>query len=46
MIYSVNGQLVRQQDVNEGVSTVDVSGLNSGMYFVSVEGSVHKIVVK
>lgn len=46
MIYSVNGQLVMRQNVNEGDATVDVSCLNSGMYFVRVEDAVYKLVVK
>lgn len=31
-IYSLNGQLMREQSVNEGEQTIDVSDLNAGLY--------------
>ena len=45
-IYSVNGQMLSQQNINEGINTIDISDLNAGMYFVSVNGTMVKIVKK
>lgn len=43
-IYSVNGQMLSQQNISEGINTIDISNLNAGMYFVSVNGTMVKIV--
>ena len=45
-IYSVNGQMLSQRNISEGVNTIDISNLNAGMYFVSVNGTMVKIVKK
>ncbi len=45
-IYSVNGQMISQQNIIEGINTIDISNLNAGMYFVSVNGIMVKIVKK
>ena len=45
-IYSVNGQMLSQQNISEGINTIDISDLNAGMYFVSVNGTMVKIVKK
>ena len=45
-IYSVNGQMLSQQNISEGINTIDISNLNAGMYFVSVNGTMVKIVKK
>ena len=45
-IYSVNGQMLSQQNFSEGINTIDISNLNAGMYFVSVNGTMVKIVKK
>lgn len=45
-IYSVNGQMISQQNISEGVNTIDISNLNAGMYFVNVNGTMLKIVKK
>ena len=45
-IYSVNGQMLSQQNINEGINTIDLSNLNAGMYFISVDETMVKIVKK
>ena len=43
-IYSVNGQMLSQQNISEGINTIDLSNLNAGMYFISVDGTMVKVV--
>ena len=43
-IYSVNGQMLSQQTISEGINTIDLSNLNAGMYFISVDGTMVKVV--
>ena len=43
-IYSVNGQMLSQQNISEGISTIDLSNLNAGMYFISVNETMVKVV--
>ena len=45
-IYSINGQMVSAQTIGEGTNTIDVSSLNAGMYFMQVNESMVKIIVK
>ncbi|MBR5215639.1 MAG: T9SS type A sorting domain-containing protein [Bacteroidales bacterium] len=45
-IYSVNGQMLSQQNISEGINTIDLSNLNAGMYFISVDETMVKIVKK
>lgn len=45
-IYSINGQMVSSQTICEGTNTIDVSNLNAGMYFMQVNETMVKIVVK
>ena len=45
-IYSINGQMVSSQTINEGTNTIDVSNLNAGIYFMKVNESMIKIIVK
>lgn len=45
-IYSVNGQMLSQQVINEGVNTIDMSALNAGMYFFDIDGTMVKVVKK
>ena len=45
-IYSINGQMVSSQTISEGTNTIDVSNLNAGMYFMKVNESMIKIIVK
>ena len=45
-IYSVNGQMLSQQNIIEGINTIDLSNLNAGMYFISVDETMVKIVKK
>ncbi len=45
-IYSINGQMLSQQNISEGINTIDISDLNAGMYFISVDETMVKIVKK
>ena len=45
-IYSVSGQMLSQQNISEGINTIDLSNLNAGMYFISVNETMVKIVKK
>ncbi|MBR5780915.1 MAG: Omp28-related outer membrane protein [Bacteroidales bacterium] len=45
-IYSINGQMVSAQTISEGTNTIDVSSLNAGMYFMQVNESMVKIIVR
>ncbi len=45
-IYSVNGQMLSQQNISEGINTINISNLNAGMYFISVDETMVKIVKK
>lgn len=45
-IYSVSGQMLSQQNISEGKNIIDVSKLNAGIYFVSVNGTMVKVVKK
>ena len=45
-IYSINGQMVSSQTINEGTNTIDVSNLNAGIYFMKVNETMIKIIVK
>lgn len=45
-IYSINGQMVSQQNISEGINSIDISALNAGMYFFDVNGTMVKIVKK
>ncbi len=43
-IYSVSGQMLSQQNISEGINTIDLSELNAGMYFISVNETMVKVV--
>ncbi len=45
-VYSINGQVVLQQTINEGISTIDVSNLNNGIYFIDINGIISKVVIR
>ncbi|MBO5811541.1 MAG: Omp28-related outer membrane protein [Bacteroidales bacterium] len=45
-IYSINGQMVSEHTVSEGLNTIDISSLNAGMYFMNVNNTMVKIVKK
>lgn len=45
-IYSVSGQMVLRQSISDGTNTIDVSKLNSGIYFIDIEGVMNKVVVR
>jgi Secretion system C-terminal sorting domain len=40
------GQIVQRSTVEGGASTLDISGLNPGMYFVKVGADIQKVMVK
>ena len=43
-IYSVSGQMLSEQNISEGINTIDLSNLNAGIYFISVNGTMVKVV--
>ena len=45
-VYSVNGQMLSRQNISEGINTIDLSNLNSGMYFINVNNTMVKVVKK
>lgn len=45
-IYSVSGQMLSEQNISEGINTIDLSNLNAGIYFISVNGTMVKVVKK
>lgn len=46
IFYSINGQMISQQNINEGINTIDISEFDAGIYFVNVNGTMVKIVKK
>ena len=45
-VHNVMGQLVKTQDGNIGNNVIDLSNLNSGVYFVTAGNNTQKFVVK
>ena len=45
-IYSISGQMLSEQNISEGINTIDLSDLNAGIYFISVNGTMVKVVKK
>lgn len=45
-IYSISGQILSEQNISEGINTIDLSDLNAGIYFISVNGTMVKVVKK
>lgn len=43
-IYRSDGALVLQQELNNGTETIDISGLQSGLYFIISNGSSAKFI--
>ena len=43
-IYSVSGQMLSEQNINEGTTTIDLSNLNAGIYFISVNETVVRLI--
>lgn len=43
-IYSINGQLISQESINEGNNIIDLSDFNPGMYFFEINGTMVKVV--
>ena len=46
VIYNMMGQAVRTQEGHAGANTIDLSGLNSGIYFISAGSATQKFIVK
>jgi hypothetical protein len=44
VVYDLNGRTIATIVLNEGINTIDVSSLNSGVYMLYVEGNIYKIV--
>ena len=45
-VYNIMGQVVMNQQGNAGVNRLDISNLNSGVYFLSAGSDTQKFVVK
>ena len=45
-VHNVMGQLVKTQEGNIGGNVIDLSNLNSGVYFVTAGNNTQKFVVK
>lgn len=45
-IFSINGQMISQHNISEGINNIDMSDLSAGMYFVNVNGTMIKVVKK
>ena len=43
-IYSVSGQMLSEQNINEGTTTIDLSNLNAGIYFINVNETVVRLI--
>ena len=46
MVYNIMGQVVMNIEGHVGANNIDVSNLNSGIYFISAGGDAKKFVVK
>lgn len=45
-LYTYTGTLVMQQDIKAGSNTISLNGLATGLYFVKVNNSVAKLIVR
>ena len=46
VIYNIMGQAIRNMEGHVGVNAIDLSGLNSGVYFISAGSNTQKFIVK
>ena len=46
VVYNSIGQVIRTQEGRIGANTVDLSGLNAGIYFISAGSDTQKFIVK
>lgn len=46
VIYNIMGQVVRTQEGHVGGNTIDLNGLNAGVYFISAGADTQKFIVK
>jgi hypothetical protein len=44
-LYTVTGQLVRRLSIDEPITTVDLSGISKGVYWVKLGDAVKKLVI-
>ena len=45
-VYNLMGQVIRTLEGHVGANTIDLSGLNSGVYFISAGSNTQKFIVK
>ncbi|MFN4235250.1 MAG: choice-of-anchor V domain-containing protein [Bacteroidia bacterium] len=45
-IIDVSGKSMLKQQINNGINSFDISGLNSGLYFVKITGKENKLIKK
>ena len=45
-IYTMQGQLVKQQRLQQGDNTVDISSIDRGIYLVACHGELSKLIVR
>ena len=45
-VYNITGQVIRTMEGHAGVNQIDLSGLNSGVYFISAGSDTQKFIVK
>ena len=46
VVYNIMGQAIRNMEGHVGVNTIDLSGLTSGVYFISAGSTTKKFIVK
>ena len=44
-IYNVYGQLIHDESLNNLKTTIDLTSLNSGVYFISIKNKSHKLII-
>jgi hypothetical protein len=44
-VYNVCGQLIQSSSLNNLKTTIDLTSLNSGIYFLLIKGKSHKIII-
>lgn len=45
-LYTINGQLVKVLNLNQGSNNIDIKGLSAGMYFVRVQQTQNNVIQK
>jgi hypothetical protein len=44
-IYNVYGQLIHDESLNNLKTIIDLTSLNSGVYFISIKNKSHKLII-